>query len=172
MGCLLMFSTGENKELIYNLCIWFSGHFNNMFKQDFLWVQWLVYIHKQICLNFSKGVRYSHILCLFFSQSLFLKIFFKFFYFTILYWFRLEIQGKKQYFLIMVLSSRYSILFKIHMSDLYVKRISIIHDPGFATMIFFIYIQTMYVHTDFIYLQTMSMCVCLVMFSSLQPHRL
>ena len=62
MGCLLMFSTGENKELIYNLCIWLSAHFNNMFKQDFLWVQWLVDMHKHIYMNFSKGVRYSHIL--------------------------------------------------------------------------------------------------------------
>ena len=46
------------------------------------------------------------------------------------------------------------------MSDLYVKRISIIHDPGFATIIFFIYIQIV------------CMCVCLVVSKSLQPNGL
>ena len=46
------------------------------------------------------------------------------------------------------------------MSNLYVKRISIIHDPGFATIIFFIYVQIV------------CMCVCSIMSNSLQPHGL
>ena len=81
-----MFSTGENKELIYNLCIWLSAHFNNTFKQDFLWVQWLVDMHKHIYMNFSKGVRYSHILLI-----------------------RLEIQKKKKKLVL----SYYGIIIKI-----------------------------------------------------------
>ena len=46
------------------------------------------------------------------------------------------------------------------MNDLYVKRINIIRDPGFATIIFFIYVQIA------------CMCVYSVMSNSLQPHTL